>query len=162
MNTRQLVCVIGSMAALSAVILACSSDNTTSTPAPDAGSSGSSGGGDACKIANGSYTITSKADPAETATCKNSTVMTSYPPDGGADQPLPAGCVKTSEDKATCKTVIDCTIKTGTAPNAFTTTVHSETTIKNGLPEGSASSKTVKDSDMSVLAECKSNFTWTK
>lgn len=135
------------------------SSSSSGSSGGSSGSSGSSGTTDQCKIAPGTYTI-HYTKTGGLASCQEipDQTFTMKETDGGtADAGTNPNCTSTT-DTASCTTTTDCTFK----QQGYTTTSKNTFTSKNGSVSGTSSTKTVKDSDGSVVYDCSYSQTWTK
>lgn len=179
MKVRHFGIAAGSVVAMCGLVMACSDDSTTSSSSSSGGSSSgstsssssggsssgstssssssSSGGASACEIAPGTYTAkyteTSgnagcTAIPDQTFEIKAS--------DGGTSNADAGSACQVTLDEANCSSVIECKY----SQSGFTTTT--KTTFSTKTLTGTQASKTVKDSDQSVLSNCSYDVAWTK
>jgi hypothetical protein len=180
MKVRHFGIAAGSIVAMCGLVVACSDDSTSSTSSSGSSSGGSSsgstsssssggsssgstssssssGGANACEIAPGTYTVKSTRTAGDPAKCPEaSNDIEIKETDGGKSDVDAGSACKVTVDEANCSSVIECTYST----SGFTTTTKS--TFSTKTLTGSNSSKTVKDSDGSVLSECSYDVSWTK
>lgn len=179
-KVRHFGIAAGSIVAMCGLVVACSDDSTSSSSSgsssggsssgstsssssssssgsTSSSSSSSSGGANACELAPGTYTIKTTRTAGDPAKCPEATNDIEIKPTDGGTSDVDAGSAcKVTVDEANCSSVIECTYST----SGFTTTT--KNTFSTKTLTGSSSSKTVKDSDGSVLSECSYDVTWTK
>ncbi len=174
MNLRTIILGLAAFSAVGIGVVACSSSSTTTnniTPAKDGGGSGDTdggggggdtdgggGGGGNCKLADGDYTLTTKAtvgpdvdasSPFETS-CKDSTSTVTV--DSTKDASAGASGCMTMTSSDNCTITIDCT----SDQSGYKTTIHIEDKI-NADGTGftlTTTSKTVLDDGGAAQAEC--------
>jgi hypothetical protein len=184
MKVRTFGIAAGSIVAMCGLVIACSDDSSTgstsgsssggssgttssggssgtSSSGGSSGTASSSGGSSGsttnqCELAPGTYTVKTTRKSGDAVKCPEPAPydLEIKASDGGAADAGSDCTIKT--DTTTCVTTTDCTTKTA----GYTTTTKG--TFNSKDLTGTTASKTVKDSDMSVLSECEYTYTWTK
>lgn len=179
MKVRHFGIAAGSIVAMCGLVMACSDDSTSSSSSGGSSSGGasssssggsssgstssssssSSGGASQCELAPGKYTVKNTRTAGDPTKCPEPPAQTIEikETDGGSNNNADAGSdCKVTIDEAACSSVIECTF----SQSGFTTT--SRTTFSTKDLKGTQSSKTVQDSDGTVLSDCSYDVTWTK